>query len=151
MFAPAARTFSTSESSLPSTPAILRPSAMSDIRSARLRLPLQRVSCCHSACAGASDGSLLGSTSRRWGAARTNQIGHGCVALGLLVLLLPAGALADVQSQIARHALSVHELAVTLAAQKLRVAKTSRELCNVNSPEDVLVAEKLLRAQAVIK
>ena len=43
--------------------AILRPSAMSAIRSARLRLPLQRVSCCHSAAAVASEGSLPGSTS----------------------------------------------------------------------------------------
>lgn len=36
--------------------------------------------------------TLFGSTSRRYGAARTNQIGHGGVALGLLVLLLPSSA-----------------------------------------------------------
>lgn len=64
-------------------------------------------------------------------------------------LLLPAGALADVQSQIAHQARSIHQLAAALAAHQLRVAKTSHELCNVNSPEDGLVAEKLLRVQSV--
>ena len=33
--------------------------------------------------------TLLGSTSRRYGAARTNQLGHALVAVGMLVLLLP--------------------------------------------------------------
>lgn len=35
--------------------------------------------------------TLLGSTSRRLGAARTNQLGHALVATGMLVLLVPAG------------------------------------------------------------
>lgn len=34
--------------------------------------------------------TLFGSTTRRYGAARTNQLGHGMVAGGLLVLLIPA-------------------------------------------------------------
>jgi CTP:molybdopterin cytidylyltransferase MocA len=63
-------------------------------------------------------------------------------------LLLPVVALADVRSQIARQAWSIHELATLLAAHQLRVAQGSRELCNVNAPEDVLVAEKWLRDQA---
>jgi len=33
--------------------------------------------------------TLLGSTSRRYGAARTNQIGHGLIAAGMAVMLLP--------------------------------------------------------------
>ena len=41
--------------------AILRPWPMSVISSARLRLPLQRTSCCHSAAAVASPGSPEGS------------------------------------------------------------------------------------------
>ncbi|MEN9783099.1 MAG: hypothetical protein RJA24_442 [Pseudomonadota bacterium] len=36
--------------------------------------------------------TLFGSTTRRYGAARTNQLGHGMVAGGLLVLLIPASA-----------------------------------------------------------
>jgi len=36
--------------------------------------------------------TLLGSTTRRYGAARTNQLGHALVATGMLVLLIPASA-----------------------------------------------------------
>lgn len=35
--------------------------------------------------------TLLGNTTRRYGAARTNQLGHTCVALGMLLLLTPWG------------------------------------------------------------
>ena len=34
--------------------------------------------------------TLFGSTTRRYGAARTNQLGHGMVAGGLLILLIPS-------------------------------------------------------------
>jgi MFS family permease len=34
--------------------------------------------------------TLLGSTTRRYGAARTNQLGHALVATGMLVLLIPS-------------------------------------------------------------
>ena len=34
--------------------------------------------------------TLFGSTTRRYGAARTNQLGHGMVASGLLILLIPS-------------------------------------------------------------
>ena len=66
-------------------------------------------------------------------------------------LLLPTGALAEVQSQVARQALSIRELAAALAAHELPVAQSSRNLCNVNAPEDVLVARKFLREQGVEK
>ncbi len=36
--------------------------------------------------------TLLGNTSRRYGAARTNQLGHTLIAIGMLVLLLPWSA-----------------------------------------------------------
>ncbi len=36
--------------------------------------------------------TLFGSTTRRYGAARTNQLGHGMVGGGLLVLLIPSSA-----------------------------------------------------------
>lgn len=36
--------------------------------------------------------TLLGNTTRRYGAARTNQIGHTLIALGMLVLLVPWSA-----------------------------------------------------------
>lgn len=36
--------------------------------------------------------TLLGSTSRRYGAARTNQLGHALVAIGMLLLLVPWSA-----------------------------------------------------------
>lgn len=36
--------------------------------------------------------TLLGNTSRRYGAARTNQLGHALTAAGMLVLLVPHGA-----------------------------------------------------------
>lgn len=35
--------------------------------------------------------TLLGNTSRRFGAARTNQLGHALIACGMLVLLVPSG------------------------------------------------------------
>ena len=36
--------------------------------------------------------TLLGNTSRRYGAARTNQLGHVLVATGMLILLTPWSA-----------------------------------------------------------
>lgn len=36
--------------------------------------------------------TLLGNTTRRYGAARTNQLGHAMVAAGMLVLLIPSSA-----------------------------------------------------------
>ena len=36
--------------------------------------------------------TLLGSTTRRYGAARTNQLGHALTATGMLVLLIPYSA-----------------------------------------------------------
>src|SRR5690606_22779329 len=36
--------------------------------------------------------TLLGNTTRRYGAARTNQLGHSLIAIGMLVLLVPWSA-----------------------------------------------------------
>ena len=64
-------------------------------------------------------------------------------------LLLPTSALSAVESQIARRALSVHELADLLQARTFYVAVGSRDLFNVNTQEDKAEAERNLRQRSV--
>ena len=57
-------------------------------------------------------------------------------------LLLPAKALEAVQAQITAGHFSLQRLGAVLRARELRVG--SRQLCNVNTPEDVRLATRLL-------
>jgi len=59
--------------------------------------------------------------------------------------LLPASARLTVESQIAKQALSVRELAAVLPSRKLHLSVRSHDLFNINTPRDKAKAESLLR------
>ena len=60
-------------------------------------------------------------------------------------LVLPMACLARVEEQIAAKEFSIHALAKKLRAHHITVRANSRELFNVNMPEDMALARTLLR------
>ncbi len=66
---------------------------------------------------------------------------RACVGFPCVV---PREALALVEQQIASAEFSLHALAKTLGARRLKVSDRSGELLNVNTPKDVSEAEQVL-------
>jgi molybdopterin-guanine dinucleotide biosynthesis protein A len=66
-------------------------------------------------------------------------------------LIIPVVQMPLVEQQIARNDFSIQQLAAALKAGGLRIRSRSRELFNVNTPEDVPIAQQLLRRCSAIK
>ena len=65
--------------------------------------------------------------------------------------IIPVVELRRVEEQIKRGEFSIQRLASIVKARRLRVGLRSHRLFNVNTPEDVEIAERLLRRPNVLK